>query len=62
MKQITTTKFFRSLREASQSGIDKDAETLQIEYDDFAEVVFSMGSTTNQEAYHNTLVYASVEL
>ena len=43
MKKLVLTKFFRTLREASQTGIDADADTLQKEYDDFAGLVFSEG-------------------
>jgi hypothetical protein len=63
MKQLILTKFLHTLREASQTGIDVDACTLQNEYDDFAEFVFSEGrASTDKNAYLDMLVYTRVEL
>ena len=63
MKQLVSTKFFRTLCEASQTGIDIDANTLQNEYDDFAKSVFLEGkAATNKNDYLDTLIYTRVEL
>ena len=63
MKKLVLTKFFRTLREASQTGIDADGVTLQNEYDDFAELVFSEGkAATDKHDYHDTLIYTRAEL
>ena len=62
MKQFITTKFFRTLQEASQSGVDADANQLQNEYDDFAEIVFAEGiSTKDRAAFCNALNYTRTE-
>ena len=72
MKELTTSKFFRTLQETSQSGIDKNADLLQNEYEDFADMIFSVGSNCeqclqreradNRVICHNMLVYTHVEL
>jgi len=72
MKELVSTKFFHSLQEISQTGIDKSAERLQNEYDDFANIIFSLGSdceqclqrerTDNRVICHNMLVYTRIEL
>ena len=72
MKELTTSKFFRTLQETSQTGIDKNADLLQNEYEDFADMIFSVGSNCeqclqreradNRVICHNMLVYTHVEL
>ena len=63
MKELISTKFFRTLRESSQTGIDKDAKVLQGEYDDFVMLLFSQNAVlTGKAAYCNALVYIRVEL
>ena len=72
MKELVSSKFFHSIQEASQTGIDKNANILQNEYDDFADLIFSMGSdcerclqrerTDNRIICHNMLVYTRIEL
>ena len=72
MKELISTEFFRTLQEASQTGIDKNADSLQNEYDDFADLIFTVG-TDCQECIqnvkhedrvicHNMLIYTRVEL
>ena len=63
MKQFTSTKFFCTLQDASQKGIDKNTNTLQNEYDDFANSVFLESSYTGDKTvYRNKLVFTRVEL
>jgi hypothetical protein len=63
MKQFIKTKFFRSMQEASQKGVDVDAQVLENGYDKFAMLLFSEGATsTDKVAYHDMLVYTHVEL
>ena len=72
MKELVSTEFFHTLQEISQKGIDKDADTLQNEYDVFANLIFSVGTTCNEciqnepadnrVACHNMLVYTHCEL
>lgn len=62
MRRFTKTKLFRTLREASQKGIDIDAHVLENRYDEFASVLFSENAASNQAAYRNALVYTRVEL
>ena len=72
MKELISTKFFLTLQEASQTGIDTNADKLQNEYDDFADLIFSVGTTChecmqsehaeNRVVCHNMLVYTRVEL
>jgi hypothetical protein len=63
MKQFNSTKLFLTLREASQNGIDIDAQVLESEYDEFVISVFSENAAfTDQTAYRNALVYTRVEL
>jgi hypothetical protein len=61
MKQFISTKLFRTLRGASQKGIDIDAHVLENSYDAFASALFSENAS-NQAAYRNALVYTRVEL
>jgi hypothetical protein len=63
MKRFISTKLFLALQEASQKGIDVDAKVLQNGYDEFVNSVFQ-GRTafTDKSAYHDALVYTSVEL
>ena len=67
MKDLVSTNFFRILQE----GIDKDADTLQNEYDDFANTVFSFGNvcaectrlnSIDRISCYNLLIYTRVEL
>jgi hypothetical protein len=63
MKQLTSTKFFRSLREASQTGIDVELNALQNEYDEFVLLLFSQNSVLSTKSeFRNTLNYTCVEL
>ena len=72
MKELISTNFFRTLQEASHSGIDESTERLQNEYEDFADLIFSFGGdcercmqrerTDNRIVCHNMLVYTQVEL
>jgi hypothetical protein len=63
MKRFISTKFFLSLQEASQKGIDINAQILENGYDEFVMLLFSeCAATTNRVAYHNMLVYTCVEL
>jgi hypothetical protein len=58
MKRFVQTKLFRTLREASQKGIEVDAGVLEKEYDEFAKFLFSDGAaSTDQSACYNALVY-----
>ena len=62
MKQFISTKFFRLLQEASQTGIDIEAEVLKTGYEDFVMLLFSKNSVSTDRAdYHNTLTYTRVE-
>ena len=40
LKELVSTDFFHTLQEASQTVIDKKADKLQNEYDDFANTIF----------------------
>jgi hypothetical protein len=63
MKQFISTKFFLSLQESSQKGIDVDTKVLANEYDKFVLLLFSeSAASTDRVAYHNMLVYTRVEL
>jgi len=72
MKELVSTEFFHTLQEASQAGIDKNADILQNEYDDFANIIFSVGTTCHEciqsektdsrIVCHNMLIYTRVEL
>jgi len=63
MKQIISSKFFLTLQDASQTGIDVDAKILKAEYDDFVKFVFSEDITiTDRVIYRQTLLFANVEL
>ena len=63
MKKFISTKLFLALQEASQTGIDGDANILKSSYDEFAILIFSDGvAFADKTAYHNTLVYTRVEL
>ncbi|GHU83262.1 hypothetical protein FACS189415_5220 [Bacteroidia bacterium] len=62
-KQFLSTKLFLLLQEASQEGIDVDAQVLQNGYDEFALLVFSEdAASTGRAAFRNTLAYTRVEL
>jgi hypothetical protein len=63
MKRFISTKFFFSLKEVSQTGIDIDAQVLENGYDEFAILLFSeYAAFTDKSAYYNTLVYTRIEL
>jgi hypothetical protein len=63
MKRFIETKLFLALQEASQKGVDIDAQTLENSYDEFVMLVFHESTaSTDRAAYHNTLVYTRVEL
>jgi hypothetical protein len=63
MKRFISTKFFLSLQEASQKGIDMDAQVLANRYDRFVLLLFSeSAASTDRVAYRNMLVYTRVEL
>jgi hypothetical protein len=63
MKQFIKTKFFRSMQEASQKGVDIDAQVLKNGYDEFVILLFSKNATSiNRVAHHDRLVYTRVEL
>lgn len=63
MKRFISTKFFLTLQEASQKGIDMDTQVLDNAYDEFVILLFSEGTaSTDRVAYHNMLVYTRVEL
>ena len=63
MTQFTSTKFFCTLKEASQSGIDADANQLQSGFMKFAETVFAEGiSTSDKIAFCNDLNFTRTEL
>lgn len=63
MKRFTTTKFFLSLQEASQKGVDIDAQVLKNDYDEFTMLLFSQGAVlSDKTAYYHSLVYTRVEL
>lgn len=64
-KKIISTKLFLSLREALQKGIDIDAQVLESEYDEFAGLLFSETSLSQDKAktlfiFHYTRVEFSV--
>ncbi|GAB6013182.1 hypothetical protein [Viscerimonas tarda] len=63
MKQFIQTKFFRTLQEASQKGIDIDTQVLQNQYDEFVMLVYQEDAAViDKAAYRNTLVHTRVEL
>jgi hypothetical protein len=63
IKQFTETKFIRTLQDASQNGIDIDAQVLDNEYDEFVLPVFhESAASTDRAAYLNTLAYTREKL
>jgi hypothetical protein len=63
MIELTSTKFFLTLQEASQTGIDADGDVLKTEYGEFATLVFSKGLPVEDSmADRAALVYTRVEL
>ena len=64
MEQLTTTKFFLTLQEASQKGVDQNTQSLKREYDNFVALLFAKWNvpSVDKPAYHNTLVYTRMEL
>jgi len=63
MKRFISTEFFLALREASQKGIEVDAQVLENGYDKFVMLLFSEGAVcTDKTAYYRSLVYTRLEL
>ncbi|MDR2914766.1 MAG: hypothetical protein LBV74_08040 [Tannerella sp.] len=63
MKRFISTKFFLTLQEASQKGIEVDAEVLKNGYDEFVLLLFSECTALNNKTVHyNALVYTRTEL
>jgi len=63
MKRFVSTKFFLSLKEASQKGTDADAQVLENRYDEFAMLLFSQYAVLQDKAVHyHSLVYTRAEL
>ena len=63
MKRFVSTEFFLSLKEASQKGIDVDAQVLENGYDRFVMLLFREGAAcTDKIAYYRSLVYTKIEL
>ena len=63
MKRFIETKFYLTLREASQRGADADAQVLENSYGEFLKLLFPEGvAPANGAAYRNALVYTRVEL
>jgi hypothetical protein len=63
MKRFISTKFFLTLQEASQKGIEADVEVLENGYDEFALFLFSECiALNNKTAHYNALVYTRTEL
>jgi hypothetical protein len=62
MNQLTSTKLFLALQEASQKGIDLDVQVLEDSYDEFVNRLFKDSSVIDKSAYRDLLVYTHVEL
>ena len=63
MKQFISTKFFRTLQDASNSGVEIDADILKTGYEDFVLHLFSENDVSSGMAdYQSALAYARVEL
>lgn len=62
MKQLTSTKFFLSLKEALQTDTDIDTEALESAYTEFVLFLFSSKTTDNKTIYRNKLLYTQTEL
>jgi hypothetical protein len=63
MKRFVSTELFRTLREASQKGIDLSADVLKNRYDEFATLLFSEKiSSASRITCYNALIYTRVEL
>lgn len=63
MTEFISTKFFLMLREASQKGTAVNGKTLKKEYENFATLVLTKGTTAgNWLNYRMALVYTRVEL
>jgi hypothetical protein len=62
MKRFLKTRLFLLLQEASQRGIDADAQVLDNEYDEFALLLFTENvAFKSKVTYCNTLIYTSIE-
>ncbi|GHT36643.1 hypothetical protein AGMMS49574_28720 [Bacteroidia bacterium] len=62
-KKFISPKFYFLLQEASQKGIDIDAQVLQNQYDEFAMLVYQEDAAViDKAAYRNSLVHTRVEL
>ena len=63
MNKLISTKFFRTLREASQTGIDADAKELKTGYDEFVKFLFFEDKAVPDRAvYRQKLLCTRVEL
>jgi hypothetical protein len=63
MKRFIETKFILALQEASQRGIDADAQVLENGYGEFLKLLFSEGiAPANRAAYRYALINTRVEL
>jgi len=63
MKKLISTKFFRILREASQTGIDADVNVLKTGYYEFIKLLFFEDKAVDDRAvYRQTLLCTRVEL
>jgi hypothetical protein len=63
MKQLVSSKFLRTLRKASQTGVEIDAKVLENCYDEFVLLVFPKDTgIADKSAFLNMLVYTRVEL
>lgn len=63
MKRFTSTEFFRALWEASQKGIEADAQVLENGYDEFVMLLLSEGTAcTDKTTYYRSLAYTRLEL
>jgi hypothetical protein len=63
MKKFISTKLFLTLQEASQKGVNVDAQVLENGYNDFACLLFTETSAAKDKAaFYQTLCYTQVEL
>ena len=63
MKDFNSTKFFRALQMALQTGIDCDAKVLKTGFDEFVQFLFHENVTlTDMASNRQILICARVEL
>jgi hypothetical protein len=63
MEKLTSTQFFRMVRESAQNGIELDAQEIKREYDNFAGILFAEDDPVGgKDQYRNELVYTRTEL